>query len=259
MLSKVITMLVLILCISKIFCMDRGELRNRLIKVINKNDQVIYKIERMVYEKLDELFFDINSFLQRGEFYEAKELLENFCKQFIDNMKFAHRKQNNLSNLKELQSIFQLKSKMLLDDYESNTLLVRLGSEEAVESSSSMLASALALQGVVNGESGFVLLAFAIAIAACFNPIFFFSMCTIITYIYIDNYLENNPEAIVLFWFTLSFIFGWGLKKMNDKRYERNVQLKEIKKIISEFEKILTQKISACNEIRHKGIVYEIE
>jgi hypothetical protein len=257
MLSKVITILVLILYTSKIFCMDKGELRNRLIKVSSKNGEVIYKIETMVDEKLDELFFDINCFLQKGEFSEAKELLESFCKQFVDNMKLVHRKQNNLTNLKELQSIFESKSQLLLDNFESNILLARLGSEDGVKSSVTILASSLAMQGVTSGESGFVLLAFAIAIAACCNPIFFFSLCTISTYFYIDNYLENNPEAILLFWLTLSFIFAGCLKKVNHHRSERNISLNEIKKIIVEFQEILTQKIDL--ETKCKQLIHESE
>lgn len=259
MLVKILKLLILTLFAKDLFCMNtNSEIKNRHIKTtLNERNEVIYKIERSVHEKWKDLFSEAKYVLKKGGFSEVKLLIKTYCKSFIENI-YHHRKESSLENLKKVLSIFERKSKFLLDDFSSNQLLVQLACEDTVELTAKFFATSLGVQGIILGESGYILLAFAIAIAVCFNPILFFSMCTIISYAFIDNYLENNIEALVLFWVTLSFLFIKCLKKMNHIKNERNIELEEIKKIIIEFQKFLAEKIASYDEINLRNVAMKL-
>lgn len=238
MLSKIIKILVLILCSTEIICMiEKSGLRNRKIKMISKEDEVIYKFKKTISERLDELFEDVEFFVQKGKFVKAKKWLKSYCEQLI---KYFDPKEE-IQNIKELVLAFKLRSQLLIEQFESNLPLVKLQGNETLKIVEFFTALCVGLFGLCAFDSGIILLALIIFFAAYCDPMISFSVGSLITFIHIDN----DPEMLKKFIYIISSVFIVCFKKIVDKRIEKNIALKEIKKVIADFEKNLIIQINS--------------
>jgi hypothetical protein len=232
--------LILMVYSMQLFCMEEVCRYRPKIKVSQKDDELIYYIEKTIGESLDDLFREFIESSKNGQFDEAKHWLESFCNDQISNLQLNDAKINcSINHLKELLEEFDLRSKFLLKHSVNNFDVIKIGCHDTLRFMGLVLAFCIGIAGACVFDSGIILIAFAVATLVCYDSIsFFLGGMLFATIAALDQ-----PDLVFNLTVFISVTLALCLRKIISKKIERSKEFKEIEKIVLSFKEKLTQHI----------------
>lgn len=245
MLLNIVKIFVIISFFAEIYCMQEPGIKLRFVKCMERGNETVIKIEQTVEEKLYQIFSDINRFLEEEKFTEAKEILKDYCDTFIETIDLPHRKQNKQEYLNELLKVFKIKSKQLVENLHNAPFFNKVESTEDRAGFGLLIAFSIIFVAFLTSETFLGTLAIPSATLVYFSPLVFFCTSIILS----AAYIEKEPELVLKFAVPLCFLLIACLRKIYEKRREKDVQFIAIKKIVSNFEEKLFEKIDSYKKI----------